>query len=102
MDGMIFWGDGTVENDNIDVPGGTNTSPWGINDNGQIVGTFTDANGGNRGFLLSGSAYTTIDDPNAYVGETWTRGIHNVGAIAGNSIAPAGQFGFARNVDGSS
>ncbi|PYR97262.1 MAG: hypothetical protein DMG16_25375 [Acidobacteria bacterium] len=52
--------------------------------------------------MLSGSAYTTIDDPNAYVGETWTRGINNVGAIAGNSIAPAGQFGFARNVDGSS
>ncbi|HET7019153.1 MAG TPA: hypothetical protein VFI58_00380 [Xanthobacteraceae bacterium] len=52
----------------------------GINDNGQIVGTYFDAT--NHGFLLSGGTYTTLDDPLG-VGSTSAQGINASGQIVG-------------------
>jgi hypothetical protein len=41
----------------IDVPGASgNTEPYGINNSGQITGTYYD--GGYHGFLFSGGTYT--------------------------------------------
>jgi probable HAF family extracellular repeat protein len=42
---------------------GPSTLVSGINDAGQIVGAYSDASGKFHGFLYSGGAYTTIDDP---------------------------------------
>ena len=41
---------------------GDGTLASGMNDTGQIVGTYADASGV-HGFLLSGGSYTTLDDP---------------------------------------
>ena len=48
----------------IDVPGSVGTEARGINDPGQIVGDYQDANG-LHGFLLSDSTFTLIDAPAA-------------------------------------
>ena len=52
----------------------------GINDQGDIVGWYADANGVQHGFLLSGKKATTIDDPG---GATNLEGINNKGEISG-------------------
>src|SRR5262249_46243223 len=54
----------------IDAPGSLFTASFGINDNGQIVGSYsntTSACCGGHGFLLSGinGSFTTFDHPNA-------------------------------------
>jgi probable HAF family extracellular repeat protein len=48
----------------IDLPGSTSTVPRGINDTGQIVGTYTD-DSGSHGFLYAGNTFSTIDVPGA-------------------------------------
>jgi probable HAF family extracellular repeat protein len=45
------------------VPGSLQTVAFGINDRGQIAGGYTTADGHQRGFLLTGRRYTTIDAP---------------------------------------
>ena len=48
----------------IDDPFGTNgTIAAGINDVGQIVGTFGGSLGKDHGFLYSGGTYTSLNDP---------------------------------------
>jgi uncharacterized membrane protein len=49
----------------IDFPGSIFTSAHAINSAGQIVGRYTDAEGTNHGWLLSGGEFTTIDFPDA-------------------------------------
>jgi probable HAF family extracellular repeat protein len=60
---------------------GFTTSPGGINDAGQIVGSYRN-NSGNHGFLYSGGTYTTIDDPLG-IGGSYAAGINDAGQIAG-------------------
>jgi probable HAF family extracellular repeat protein len=71
----------------IDDPLGVNgTGAEGINDRGQIVGVYFDANNVQHGFLLSGGQYTTLDDPNAGTGMfqgTFAHGISARGQIVG-------------------
>jgi hypothetical protein len=55
-----------------------------INERGQIVGQYIDANYGLHAFLLSGGQYTTIDDP-AGIG-TSAQGFNDVGQIVGDYI----------------
>jgi uncharacterized membrane protein len=62
----------------IDVPNATGTNVSGINDAGQIVGTY----GLFHGFLYSGGSFSTIDVPNVSAG-TNARGINNAGQIVG-------------------
>jgi len=76
-------------------PGGIarSTSAQGINPAGDIVGTYTDAVGGQHGFLLSGGQFTTIDVPGVLVGATGAlptvaRGISPSGEIVGSFTAP--------------
>jgi hypothetical protein len=86
----------------IDVPGATQTYAWGINNIGELTGFFVDASGYQHGFLddLGTSSFTIINNPYAFSGFTWTRGINDQGEIAGNIIAPSGQHAFVRSSDG--
>jgi len=78
----------------LDVPGGNNTATYGVNDAGQIVGSFASNSGtGVHGFLYSGGVFTQIDVP----GGTYTEafGINNAGQIVGwYQVDGSGQFGF--------
>jgi probable HAF family extracellular repeat protein len=55
---------------------GTSVSPAGINDSGQIVGTYTDANGVLHGFVDTGGSFSTIDEPSAVSQSNFVTGIH--------------------------
>jgi probable HAF family extracellular repeat protein len=68
----------------IDPPGTVFTNAFGINDRGQIVGGYFNADSNEHGFLLRGGQYTTIDEPNAGpCGETEADGINARGQIVG-------------------
>jgi probable HAF family extracellular repeat protein len=76
----------------LDVPGGNNTAPYGVNDAGQIVGSFASSTGV-HGFLYSGGRFTQIDVP----GSTYTEafGINYAGQIVGwYQVDGSGQFAF--------
>ena len=62
----------------ITVPGASDTWAYGINNSGQIVGSY---DGDSHGFLLSGNTYSKIDYPGAYV--TVASSINNMGQIVG-------------------
>ena len=49
----------------IDVPGAAQTQAIGINDRGQVVGEYLDADGMVHGFLWDKGRFTTIDVPGA-------------------------------------
>lgn len=66
-----------------------------INDLGQIVGGYSDAQGVTQGYLLSGGRYTTLNDPNGVF--TFATGINDHGQIVGFYIDKNGiQHGFER------
>jgi probable HAF family extracellular repeat protein len=68
----------------IEVPGAMSTLALGINDRGQIVGTFRDAEGVLRGFLLDQGVFTPIDVDVPGATRTEPTGINNRGQIVGN------------------
>ena len=77
----------------FDDPLATNgTAANGINDMGQIVGTYFNATG-THVFLYSGGAFTTIDPVN---GRAFAHGINNNSQIVGtlNRDDGTGQHGF--------
>jgi hypothetical protein len=86
-----------------DVPGSisTNLSFAGINDSGQIVGRYSDADGTNHGYLLSGigGSFTTLDLPGANL--DGAAGINASGQIVGEYNAGGTTHGFLRMSDGS-
>jgi len=82
------------------VPGAAQYSTYAnaVNDKGQVVGTFSDSNGG-HGFLKDGDTYTTIDVPGAT--GTSPFGINNSGTIVGVWSNLSGWAeGFVRTSDG--
>jgi len=64
----------------IDVPGAIGTRAFGINPQGDIVGSYTDPSG-THGFLLSHGVFGRIDYPGASTTEAW--GINARGDIIG-------------------
>ncbi|HEY6946349.1 MAG TPA: glycoside hydrolase domain-containing protein [Candidatus Acidoferrum sp.] len=77
----------------IDYPGANGTSLNGINNLGQIVGSYGDpATGLYHGFLYTVGSFTNIDFPNASQTEAW--GINNAGSIVGFYINQTGTHGF--------
>jgi hypothetical protein len=66
------------------------TLAHGINDHGQVVGTYYTGTGSNfeSGFRYSGGSYTTINDPLANQG-TGAMGINNAGQIVGYYLSTA-------------
>ena len=76
----------------IDVPGAIFTLADGINDAGQIVGSFTDSTG-THGFLDTRGSFTQIDVPGASL--TAALGINNAGRSSVRfSTASGGEHGF--------
>jgi hypothetical protein len=57
--------------------------PLGVNDSGEIVGTYEDGSGVFHGFELSGARLTALNVPFAGAVETDTEGLNNSGEIVG-------------------
>jgi hypothetical protein len=76
------------------VPGSFGTYALGINDAGNVVGVYFDSQGREHGFLLQGTAYTSIDFPGAVATEAL--GTNKHGDIVGDYTDSAGVVhGFA-------
>jgi uncharacterized membrane protein len=75
----------------LDVPGSTFTDINGINDSGQVVGSYT-AGGTTHGFVKSGENYTTLDVPGATSTAAWD--INEAGQIAGSYVSGGVTHGF--------
>jgi uncharacterized membrane protein len=76
----------------IDVPGSSGpleTEILGINNRGQMVGTYRDAEDVIHGFLLDDGVFTTIDHPDA-IRETVLFGINSRGQILGGYVDAGG------------
>src|ERR1700676_2473490 len=76
-DGFLYQG-GTITK--ISFPGAADTNPAGINDSGQIVGSFSNSSTGGA-FLDSGGVFTTFGFPGA--DQTYATGINDPGQIVG-------------------
>jgi len=74
----------------IDFPGASSTGATGINDRGQIVGSYMDRNSQLHGFLLDRGNLSTIDLPG--VSGTGVTGINDRGQIVGSYMDSSGQF----------
>ena len=72
----------------IDVPGATETRAHGINENGQVVGSFLETANrlDSRGFLYDNGQFTTINVPGATT--TFGLGINDRSQIVGQFIRP--------------
>ncbi len=76
----------------VDIAGCASTTTTAINNEGQVVGSFTNAT---HGFLFDekSKAYTTIDDPNGVKGPTAmtvVNGINDKGQLVGFYLDAAG------------
>jgi probable HAF family extracellular repeat protein len=70
--------------DQLDDPSAVKgTTAHGINNEGQIVGSYVDANGNSNGFMYSDGAYTTVDY-SAY-SSTSLNSINDLGQIVGSN-----------------
>ena len=76
----------------VDVPGAASTSAMGINDRGQVVGSYMDPAGRTHGFVETGGHFTTIDVPGA--GNTEITAINNLGQFVGDFTDASGSHGF--------
>ena len=82
----------------IDVPGATLTYANGINNSGEVVGSFAVPGEGYSGFVRdSGGTYTTVKVGD---GNTFLTGINNSGQIVGTGIKNDHTDGFVRSTDG--
>src|SRR5262249_47463264 len=78
----------------IDDPLGTHgTMATGINNTGQIVGTYVDSASRQHGFLYSGGFYTTLDEP-AATRDPVAPGIKPAGQIVGSFRDASGTHAF--------
>ena len=68
------------------------TGAAGINDAGQVVGSYF-AGGNSNGFLYNGSSYVTLDDP-AATGGTSANAINGSGEVVGTYFVGGTQSGF--------
>lgn len=67
----------------LDVPGATSIAAQGINDKGQIVGTFFSQTDGNQGFIYSAGTFTPIIVPGV---TTDAYSINNAGVVVGTNF----------------
>jgi probable HAF family extracellular repeat protein len=82
--------------------GGVNTVVHGVNDNGDIVGDYTDSAGKSHAFLRSKGVFQTTDFPlTSGFAQASGRGIADTGAIVGEYADEGGQLhGFVRSPTG--
>jgi hypothetical protein len=77
----------------FDFPGDDmDTVAYGIDDSGDIVGSYYGRQIGQHGFILSEGVYTTIDPPDSH--RTLALGINNSGVIAGMFFVGPNVRGF--------
>ena len=76
----------------LNVPGASETQAFGINNAGQVVGTFANSGSGSHGFINTGGTFTTLDVPGA--SGTGAGGINNAGQVVGFFRDSSGQHGF--------
>ncbi|MGC2113846.1 MAG: hypothetical protein WA656_04920, partial [Pseudolabrys sp.] len=69
------------------VPGATDTTAEGINNSGQIVGSYVGESAQQHGFIYSDGVYTHVDDP---LGMTFPSDINDRGQIVGRYVGPLG------------
>jgi uncharacterized protein (TIGR03437 family) len=90
----------------VDPPGSNGATVNGLNNLGQMVGGYTDANGVSHGFVRSadGTTYRTFDAPGAVPGSTNITAINNVGQITGTfrNADSNSNRNFVSNSDGTS
>ena len=81
----------------IDVPDAVpdGTAANGINDRGQVVGSFIGEDGNSYGFLAEGSTFTTLDCAEDANTRVW--GINSAGQIAGTCDLGGQRLGFVAN-----
>ena len=60
------------------------TTAYGINDSGDIVGSYSDDENGFHGFLDAGGSFTTVDYPEEYYETLGAYGINGSGDIVGS------------------
>jgi len=73
----------------LDYPGALNTNPLGVNNHGQVVGTFFDALlGQEQGFLYEAGAFSQLSYPGAW--STFAEGINDDGQVVGFYRLPSG------------
>jgi hypothetical protein len=74
-------------------PNAVSTTPFGINANDEIVGSYTDTNNLTHGFTLTNpltnAHFAKIDDPNG-IGTTIVNGVNDLGALVGFYVDGAG------------
>jgi probable HAF family extracellular repeat protein len=79
----------------LDFPGANLTEALGVNDGGQVVGDYRDANTGSfHGFLWDAGQFMMIDVPFTGGHSTSPSGINNVGQIVGFYDDNNGRHGF--------
>jgi len=87
----LLWREGRYAQ--FDYPGAIGTTGTGINDEGQIVGWYVDADQNTNGFLLEEDRFHTMNVPGAVA--TYLLGINNLGQIVGRYMdASQVQHGF--------
>jgi hypothetical protein len=83
----FVWDDGRLRK--FDAPGSLSTGALGINNAGQVTGSFDDT-AGHHGFLLRRDRFSTIDAPGRTVTDAW--GINDLGEIVipdlGTGLSP--------------
>ena len=71
------------------------TAPQAINNVGQVVGTYIDANGNEHGFLYANGSFTTLDDSTPGATATTPLAVNNIGQIVGTyKDAGGNEHGF--------
>jgi uncharacterized membrane protein len=70
----------------IDFPGSVATTAFGINEGGEVVGSYTDSSNRTHGFVRIGELFRSIDFPGAAF--TQARGISPAGEIVGSYRLP--------------
>jgi probable HAF family extracellular repeat protein len=76
-------------------PNGISTCPFGLSNNGKVVGAYEDKNGKTHGFLLVGKTYTSIDHPGAVA--TYAQCVNNSGTVCGYYNDGSTRHGFTWN-----
>src|SRR5437763_16571652 len=77
----------------IDVPASLRTLVYGINNSGDLAGSYVDEDNIEHGFVLSGGIYITIDYPGG--ANTQMLGINDAGQAVGYTYVADNVFGFS-------
>lgn len=76
----------------LNFPGAASTSPAWINNNNEVVGTYTDSANNTHGFKWQNGTFTKIDVPGATA--TYPYGVNDGGIIVGTYLVGTAAHGF--------